>query len=60
MIGRYFIDYNEIYNYNKMHKSDPWIYKYWVTQSGYFRRVVIVALGMGIVDRKLLLCHGIL
>ena len=42
-----------------MRKSEPCIYKYWVTQSEYFRLVVIVALGMGIVYRKLLLCHGI-
>ena len=42
-----------------MLKYDPWIYKYWVTQSRYFRLVITVALGMGIVDWKLPLCHGI-
>ena len=42
-----------------MHNSDPWIKKYWVIQSGYFRLVITVALCMGIVYRKLLLCHGI-
>ena len=33
--------------------------KYWLTQSGYFRLANAVALGMGITDGKLLLCHGI-
>ena len=40
--------------HNNMRKSDPWIYKYWVTYSRYFRIVITVALGMGIADRNLL------
>ena len=42
-----------------MNNSELWIYKYLVTQSGYFRLVVKLALGMGIVERKLLLCHAV-
>ena len=30
-----------------------------VTQSGYFRLATNVVLGMGIIDGKLLFCHGI-
>ena len=42
-----------------MHKYNPEIDKYWVTQSGYFRLATTVALGMEITDGELLLCHGI-
>ena len=42
-----------------MHKSDIALEKYWVTESGYFRLVNTVALGMGIVDGNLLYCHGV-
>ena len=33
--------------------------KYWVEQSGNFRLTTAVALGMGIIDTKLLFCDGI-
>ena len=59
LIGRYFNACNEIYNQNRMRKSDLAIEKYLVTQSGYFRLVTTVALGMGITDGKILFCHGI-
>ena len=42
-----------------MRQSDIAPEKYWVTQSGYFRLVTTVALGMGIKDEKLLYCHGV-
>ena len=42
-----------------MRKSDLALDKYWVTQSGYFRLAITVALGVGITDGKLLFCHGI-
>ena len=35
------------------------LYKYWVTQSGYFRISTTVTLGMGIRDGKLPFYHGI-
>ena len=41
-----------------MRYYDPDLYKYWVTQSDYFILATTVALGMGITDGKLLLCHG--
>ena len=41
-----------------MRKSELALDKYWVTQSGYFRLVNTVALGMGILYTKLLLWHG--
>ena len=44
---------------SRMQKSDIALEKYWVTQSGYFILATTVALGMGITDVKLLLCHGI-
>ena len=42
-----------------MRQSDLSLDKYWVSQSGYFRLVTNVALGMGITDGKLLYCHGV-
>ena len=42
-----------------MRKSDIELEKYWATQSGYFRLASTVTLGMGIVDGKLLYCHGV-
>ena len=42
-----------------MRKSDLALDKYWVTQSGYFRIATIVKLRMGIIDGKLLCCHGV-
>ena len=33
--------------------------KCWVSQSGYFRLTTTLALSMGIIDRKILFCHGI-
>ena len=42
-----------------MRQSDLAIDKYWVTQSGYFRLATKVKLGMGIIYRKLLYCHGV-
>ena len=42
-----------------MWQSDISLDKYWVTQSGYFRLVTTVALGMGITYGKLLYCRGV-
>ena len=39
--------------------SDLVVYKYGVTQSGYFILETAVSLDMSIVHGKLLLCHGI-
>ena len=33
--------------------------KYWLTQSGYFRLANTVALGIGVIYRKLLYFHGV-
>ena len=33
--------------------------KYWATQSGYFRLATTVAFSMGIIDGKLIYCHGV-
>ena len=59
LLGRYFNACNAIYNHNRMRQPDISLEKYWVTQSGYFRLVTTVALGMGITDGKLLYCHGV-
>ena len=59
LLGIYLNAYNSIYNCNSMQQSDLALDKYWVTQSGYFRLATIVALGMGITDKKLLCCHGV-
>ena len=40
-------------------QSDIVLEKYWVTQSGYFRFSTTAALGVGIIDGKLLYCHGV-
>ena len=42
-----------------MHQYEIALDKYWVTQSGYFRLVTTVVLGMGITYGKLYLCHGL-
>ena len=42
-----------------MSQSDLVLDKYWVTQSGYFRLATTVEFGMGIIDGKILFCHGI-
>ena len=42
-----------------MRQYDIALYKYWVTQSGHFRLLTTVALGMGITDEKFLYCHGV-
>ena len=42
-----------------MRHYDPVVEKYGVTQNGYFILETAVALGMGIVHGKLLICHGI-
>ena len=59
LLGRYLNACNAIYNHNRMRQYELAIDKYWVTQSGYFGLSTTVALGMGIADGKLLLCHGI-
>ena len=59
MIGRYFSACNAMYNQNSMRHSDLEIDKYWVTQSGYFRLVTTVTLGMVIIDGELLFFHSI-
>ena len=58
-IGRYFNEFNTIYNKKRIRQYDLALEKYWVKQSGYFRLATTVTLGVGITDRKLLLCHGI-
>ena len=50
---------NTIENHNTIHQYDLALEKYWVTQSSYFRLKTTVALGMGNIYGKLLLCHGI-
>ena len=42
-----------------MRKSDLSLYKYWVTQSGYFINKTTLVLGVSITDGKLFFCHGI-
>ena len=58
-LGRYFNACNAIDNKNRMNQPNIALVKYWVTQSVYFRLATTVALGMGVTDGKLLLCHGI-
>ena len=59
VIIRYVSDCIEIDNRNMMWQYYISIYKYWVTQSGYFIILTIVPLGMGITYGKLLLCYVI-
>ena len=59
VISRYVRDFMEIDNHNMMKQYDISLYKYWVTQSGYFIILTIVPLGMGITYGKLLLCYVI-
>ena len=42
-----------------MRQSDLALEIYWVANSGYFRLSDTVELGMGIIDGKLLIFHGI-
>ena len=42
-----------------MRNYDPDLEKYWVTQSGHFRLVTAVELGMGITYGNILFCHGV-
>ena len=58
LLGRYFNARNAIDNHNRMCQSYLLLDKYWVTQSGYFRFATTVALGMGIIDGKLLYCQS--
>ena len=58
-ISRYLSACNAIDIRKRVRQSDLALEKYWVTQSGYFTLATTVALGMGITDGKLLLCHGI-
>ena len=51
---KYFNACNAIDNHNMMRQSDLVLEKYWVTQSGYFRLTTTVALGMSVIDGKLL------
>ena len=48
----YFNAYNTIDNLNRMHQSGLALYKYWVTQSEYFRVATSVELVMRITDEK--------
>ena len=59
LLGRYFNACNAIENHNRMRQSDIAQEKYWVTQSGFFRLVTTVALGVGITYGKLLFCHDV-
>ena len=56
---RYLNAYHAIENKDRMRNLELALDKYWVTQKGYFRLATTVALGMGIVDGKLLYCHGV-
>ena len=59
MHGRYFNAYNVIYKNNRLYQSYLALDKYWVTESGYFRPVATVELGVGITDGKLFFCRNI-
>ena len=59
LLGRHLNACNAIDNHNMMWQSDLALYKYWVTQSGYFRLTTTVALDMSITYGKLLFFHGI-
>ena len=54
LLGIYFNACTTIDNPNSMQQYDIVLEKYWVTQSGYFILATTVALGMGIIDGKLL------
>ena len=56
-IGQYLNACDEIYNHNRMRKSDLALEKYRVIHVEYFRLATTVALGMGITDGKILFCH---
>ena len=45
-------------NHNSICQSDLSLDKYWLKQSSYFRLATTVALGVGIIDGKLMYCHG--
>ena len=55
----YFSACNALDNIIRMRHHHMELDKYWVPQSGYFRLDTTVALGMGIIDRKLLFYHDI-
>ena len=55
-IVRYFSDFNEIDNHNRILQYDIALEKYIVTHSGHFRFTTAVELGMGIKYGKLLFC----
>ena len=59
VIGSYFSACNAIENHNSMWQYDIAIEKYWVNQNGYFRLETTVSLGLGILDGKISLYHGI-
>ena len=59
MIGGYLSVCNVIENPNIMGQYGLVLFKYWVTQSGYFRLATTVVLGVGIIYKKLLFCHEI-
>ena len=58
-LGRYFNACNEIDNHNRMQQSGMALYKYWVTQSGYFRLATTLELVVVIIDGMLLYCYGV-
>ena len=57
VIVKYFSACNEIETDNRMCQSDLVLYKYWMTQSGYFVLLTTVALVIGITYGKLLFCN---
>ena len=59
LLERYFIACNSIDNTNRIQQSELALEKYGVTQSGDFWIATTLALGMGITDGKLLICHEI-
>ena len=59
LIGRCSNACNAIESCNMMCQYDLAIGKYWVTQSGHFRLVTTVSLGVGVTYWNLIFCHGI-
>ena len=59
LLGGYFNACNKIDNHDWLCWSGLSLDKYWVTQSGYFIPATTAALGMGIIDGKLIYRRGV-
>ena len=57
--GSYLNAYNAIDQHRNIRQYDLGLDKYWVTQSGYFRREITVVLGTGIKYVTIIFCHVI-